>query len=286
MEMRKNLSLLAVLAHPDDETFGMGGTLARYAKEGVDVFLICATRGEVGEMDEEFLRGFNSIAERREYELRCAAKSLGIKEVIFLDYRDSGMVGSVHNDHPDSLFSANLEQVAEDVVQNIRRLQPSVVITFDPIGGYRHPDHIKIHEATIKAFKLASDPSYQDQLNQPPFQIKKLYYHSIPKDFLRWTVRIIKIIGKDPRKFGKNKDIDLVSIAEVHFPTHAIIHYGNVVNLRNEASACHSSQGGSRASGGLMGWLQRILGSRDRFMRAYPDPLPGEKIERDLFQGI
>jgi LmbE family N-acetylglucosaminyl deacetylase len=286
MEMRKNLSLLAVLAHPDDETFGMGGTLARYAKEGVDVFLICATRGEVGEMDEEFLRGFNSIAERREYELRCAAKSLGIKEVIFLDYRDSGMVGSVHNDHPDSLFSANLEQVAEDVVQNIRRLQPSVVITFDPIGGYRHPDHIKIHEATIKAFKLASDPSYQDQLNQPPFQIKKLYYHSIPKDFLRWTVRIIKIIGKDPRKFGKNKDIDLVSIAEVHFPTHAIIHYGNVVNLRNEASACHSSQGGSRASGGLMGWLQRILGSKDRFMRAYPDPLPGEKIERDLFQGI
>ncbi|MDO9085636.1 MAG: PIG-L deacetylase family protein [Anaerolineaceae bacterium] len=286
MEIEKKLSLLAVLAHPDDETFGMGGTLARYAKEGVDVYLICATRGEVGEMDEEFLRGFNSIAERREYELRCAAKSLGIKEVIFLKYRDSGMVGSVHNDHPDSLFSANLEQVAEEVVQNIRRLQPSVVITFDPIGGYRHPDHIKIHEATIKAFKLASDPSYQDQLNQPPFQIKKLYYHSIPKDFLRWTVRIIKIIGKDPRKFGKNKDIDLVSIAEVHFPTHAIIHYGNVVNLRNEASACHSSQGGSRASGGLMGWLQRILGSKDRFMRAYPDPLPGEKIERDLFQGI
>lgn len=286
MDEKKDLSLLAVLAHPDDETFGMGGTLARYANEGVDVYLICATRGEVGEMDEEYLRGFNSPAERREYELRCAAKNLGIKEVIFLNYRDSGMAGSQHNFHPDSLHSANLDKVAEEVVQIIRRIKPAVVITFDPIGGYRHPDHIKIHEATVLAFKLASNPSYQDDLNQAPFQVKKLYYHSIPKDFLKWTVRLLKLIGKNPRKFGKNKDIDLVLISEVHFPTHAIIHYGKVINLRNDASACHSSQGGSKVSGGLMGWLQRILGSKDRYMRAFPDPLPGEKIERDLFQGI
>ncbi len=286
MELNKNLSLMAVLAHPDDETFGMGGTLATYAYEGVDVYLVCATRGEVGEMDEEFLQGFNSPAERREYELRCAAKKLGIKEVVFLNYRDSGMAGSDHNHHPDSLFSANLEKVAEEVVQIIRRVQPDVVITFDPIGGYRHPDHIKIHEATVKAFKLSADPIYQDQLNQRPHQIKKMYFHSIPKDFLRWTVRLLRLVGKDPRKFGKNKDIDLVSIAEVHFPTHAIIHYAKVANRRNEASACHSSQGGSRMSGGLMGWLQRILGSKDRFMRAFPEPSPGEKIEKDLFQGI
>jgi len=286
MEKNKNLSLMAVLAHPDDETFGMGGTLAKYAFDGVDVYLICATRGEVGEMDEEFLKGFNSPAERREYELRCAATNLGIKEVIFLNYRDSGMAGSEHNQHPDSLFSANLEKVAEDVIQIIRRVQPDVVITFDPIGGYRHPDHIKIHEATVEAFKLSANPTYQDQLNQEPYQIKKFYYHSIPKDFLKWTVRLLRLIGKDPRKFGKNKDIDLVSIAEVHFPTHAIIHYAKVASLRDEASACHSSQGGSRVSGGLMGWLQRILGSKDRFMRAYPEPHLGEKIEKDLFQGI
>ena len=277
---------MAILAHPDDETFGMGGTLAKYANDGVEVYLICATRGEVGEMDEEFLKGFNSPAERREYELRCAAKNLGIKEVIFLNYRDSGMAGSEHNQHPDSLFSANLEKVAEEVVQIVRRVQPDVVITFDPIGGYRHPDHIKIHEATVEAFKLSANPTYQDQLNQQPYQIKKFYYHSIPKDFLKWTVRLLRLIGKDPRKFGKNKDIDLVSIAEVHFPTHAIIHYAKVARLRDEASACHSSQGGSRVSGGLMGWLQRILGSKDRFMRAYPEPHQGEKIEKDLFQGI
>lgn len=286
MENTRNLSLMAVLAHPDDETFGMGGTLAQYAHEGVDVYLVCATRGEVGEMEAEYLQGFNSPAERREYELRCAAKNLGIKEVIFLNYRDSGMTGSEHNNHPDSLYSAKLEKVTEEVVQIIRRVRPTVVITFDPIGGYRHPDHIKIHEATVEAFKLASDPAYQDQLNQQAYQIKKFYFHSIPKNFLKWTVRLLRLVGKDPRKFGKNQDIDLVSIAEVNFPTHAIIHYGKVANLRNEASACHSSQGGSRMSGGLMGWLQRILGSKDRFMRAYPEPLPGEKMERDLFQGI
>ena len=100
------------------------------------------------------------------------------------------------------------------------------------------------------------------------------------------TVTIWRLIGKDPRKFGKNKDIDLLSIAEVSYPTHAIIQYGKYATLRNEASACHASQGGSRTSGGLMGWLQRILGSKDRFMKAFPEPKPGEEIEKDLFAGI
>jgi len=284
--MEKRFKLLAVLAHPDDETFGMGGTLAKYAHENVDVFLICATRGEVGEMDQSFLEGFNSPAERREYELRCAAKNLGIREVIFLNYRDSGMVGSEHNNNPHSLFAADLAKVSEEIVQNFRKLKPDVVITFDPIGGYRHPDHIKVHEATLQAFKLAADPEYKDQANQSPFQVKKLYFHSIPKNFIRMTVTLWRILGKDPRKFGKNQDIDLLSIAEVNFPTHAIIKFGKYSGIRNEASACHSSQGGSRTSGGLMGWLQRILGSKDRFMRAYPEPLPGEKLEYDLFQGL
>ncbi len=284
--MEKRKKLLAVLAHPDDETFGMGGTLAKYAHEDVDVFLICATRGEVGEMDPTFLDGFNSPAERREYELRCAAENLGIKEVIFLNYRDSGMEGSDNNKHPDSLYAADLAKVSDEIVQNIRKIQPDVVLTFDSIGGYRHPDHIKVYEATVQAVKLSADLEYVDGKNQNPYQVKKLYFHSIPKNFLRMSVAFLRLIGKDPRKFGKNQDIDLVSVAEVHFPTHAIINYGKYSALRNEASACHSSQGGSRTSGGLLGWLQRILGSRDRFMRAYPKPLPGEKMEHDLFEGL
>jgi len=95
-----------VLAHPDDETFGMGGTLALYASQGVEVHLVCATRGEVGEMDPKLLEGFASIAERRESELCCAADMLGLKAVHFLDYRDSGMPGSPDNTHPMALAAS------------------------------------------------------------------------------------------------------------------------------------------------------------------------------------
>ena len=154
--------ILSVLAHPDDETFGMGGTLAYYAKKGVDVYLICATRGEVGGMDPELLKGHASIGEVREEELRCAAEVLGLKDVYFLDYRDSGMPGSVDNTHPQALAAAPIEEVAKKVALFIRKLKPQVVLTFDPIGGYRHPDHIAIQLATVEAFKLASDPGFVD----------------------------------------------------------------------------------------------------------------------------
>ena len=144
--------LLAVLAHPDDETFGTGGTLALYARRGVKVFLICATRGEVGEVDEEYMKGFKSIADRRVDELRCAAGLLGLTEVIFLDYRDSGMEGSPDNRHPEALTAQPVEAVAKTVAELIQKIRPQVLITFDPIGGYRHPDHIAIHKATVRAF--------------------------------------------------------------------------------------------------------------------------------------
>ena len=112
-QIKHNFTLLSVLAHPDDESFGMGGTLAHYARQGVAVHLVCATRGEVGDVDPQYLRGFNSVAERREHELRCAAEKLGLTSVHFLDYRDSGMPGSDDNHHPRALASAPIEDVAQ-----------------------------------------------------------------------------------------------------------------------------------------------------------------------------
>ena len=97
------------------------------------------------------LEGYASVAELRENELRCAAQTLGLTKVFFLDYRDSGMPGSIDNTHPLALFAADIEKVTADVVRCIRMLRPQVVITFDPIGGYRHPDHIAIQKATEKA---------------------------------------------------------------------------------------------------------------------------------------
>ena len=105
-------TILAVLAHPDDESFGLGGTLALYASKGYDTYYICATRGEVGTVDEEHLKGFKDIAELRTDELRRAAKILGLKDVFFLGYRDSGMPGMEDNKHPDAQINHSLDEVA------------------------------------------------------------------------------------------------------------------------------------------------------------------------------
>jgi LmbE family N-acetylglucosaminyl deacetylase len=279
--------LLAVLAHPDDETFGIGGTLAKYAHEDTDVYLICATKGEVGEMDEQFMQGFSDPADRRECELRCAAKKLGIKEVIFLNYRDSGMPGSVHNQNPLSLWATPVEEIAAKIVAEIKKIEPQVIITFDPIGGYHHPDHIRIHEATKLAFQYFYDDSQALQVNQGSvYRPQKLYYQTIPRGFLKVTVRLLRFFGKDPKKYGKNQDIDLQAIAEVNFPIHAEINYFKYAGLRGEASACHSSQGGSKLGGGILGWLRALFGSKELFMRAYPQPKVDEHKELDLFAGI
>jgi N-acetyl-1-D-myo-inositol-2-amino-2-deoxy-alpha-D-glucopyranoside deacetylase len=275
--------LLAVLAHPDDETFGMGGTLAYYARQGVSTHLVCATRGEVGEMDEDCLDGFASVAERRESELRCAAEILGLESVHFLGYRDSGMPGSIDNSHPQALAAQPVEKVAADIVQYIRQLRPQVVVTFDPIGGYRHPDHIAIHQATVKAFYAAGDP-YIFPNGLMPYAPAKLYFQTISRTFLRMGVRVLKLFGKDPRKFGRNADIDLVSIAEVSFPTHAAIDYRSVSKIRDQASACHASQGGQQMTRGIQGWL-RVFSAKETYMRAFPPPVPGV-IETDFFEGL
>jgi len=276
--------LLAVLAHPDDETFGMGGTLALYAQQGAAVHLICATRGEVGMVDPEYMQGYDSIAERREHELRCAAQTLGLAGVHFLDYRDSGMPGTEDNHHPRALAAAPLDEVAAKIVGYIRRLRPKVVLTFDPIGGYRHPDHIAIHEATLRAFALASDESF-DADGLPPYQPQKLYFYTISRRFLRLAVRILPLFGKNPHKWGRNEDVDLASLAMEDFPIHAAIDISGVQELKVEASRCHESQGGLTTTRGLMGWILRRGDQKERFMRAYPSPEPGV-VESDLFTGI
>lgn len=277
--------LLSVLAHPDDESFGMGGTLALYAERGVEVHLICATRGEVGEVAPEYLQDYPSIAELREAELRCAAAHLGLTGLYFLDYRDSGMPGMPSNEHPQALIAAPLEEVAAKVARYIRELRPQVVLTFDPIGGYRHPDHIHIQQATKMAFRLAADPDFKT--DQPAHQANKLYFHTISRRFLRVAVRLMRLVGKDPSRWGKNEDIDLTSLAIEDFPVHARIRYQRVEKRKQAASACHASQGGGGLASGFLSWIFRLFAGRaeDTFMRAYPIE-PPQKVEKDLFSGL
>ena len=277
--------LLVVLAHPDDESFGMGGTIAFYAQQGVDVYLICATRGEAGDVDDEYLEGYTSIADMRTAELHCAAKTLGIKQFFFLDYRDSGMQDSPANHHPEALVNAEVDEVAAAIVHHIRKIQPQVVLTFDPVGGYKHPDHIAIHRATVRAFEMASSPDFED--GQHPWKVQKVYFHIMPKRMIKFMIRLLTILGKDPHHFGRNSDIDLVSIIEnSNFPVHLRINIRSVRKIKDAAGKCHASQimdMDSRPN--PVRWFLRLIGDYEEFMRYYP-PADSQLHEVDMFQGV
>lgn len=276
-------TILAVLAHPDDESFGLGGTLALYARRGYNTYLICATRGEVGTVDAEHLNGFKDIAELRSAELKRAAQILGLKEVFFLDYRDSGMPGTEDNKHPNAQINHSVEEVAGKVVKYIRELKPDVVLTFDPIGGYMHPDHIHIHKATVLAFEKADDGSFHPEAGSP-FKPRLLYYQVFPRSFLKWMTRLMPLFGKDPTQWGRNGDINLRELAEVEFPVHVRVDIRSVAEIKGQAGAQHASQGGVGMRRGLMGFVTRVFGEKEDYMRAYPPVEDGRyKIARDLF---
>lgn len=273
--------ILAVLAHPDDESFGLGGTLALYAGRGVETYYACATRGEAGSADEEHLKGYKDIAEMRTDELMRAAKELGLKEVIFLGYRDSGMPGMEANRHLNALINHPVEEVAGRIVKHIRAIKPDIVITFDPIGGYRHPDHIHIHKATVFAFANADNASFYPEAGEP-FKPRALYYHIFPSGFLKWAVRILPLFGKDPRKWGRNGDIDLTDLI-VDFPVHVRLNIRPVAEIKRRAGAQHASQGGIAMRRGMMGFITKVFGEREDYMRAFPPVMEGFKRRRDLF---
>lgn len=282
--MTDTKTILAVLAHPDDESFGLGGTLALYARKGYDAYLVCATRGEAGSMDEEHLRGFKDTAELRADELMRAARILGLKEVFFLGYRDSGMNGSEDNKHPDAQVNHPIEEVAGRVVKYIRKLKPDIVLTFDPIGGYKHPDHIHIQRATTLAFEKAGDASFHPEAG-PAFEPRALYYHVFPSWFLKWATRLMPLFGKDPRKWGRNGDIDLTDLI-ADFPVHVSVDIRPVAEIKRQAGEQHASQGGIAMRRGWMGIATKLFGEREDYMRAYP-PVNGPFTrKRDLFDGL
>lgn len=275
--------ILSVLAHPDDEAFGMGGTLALYAMQGVEVYLACATLGEAGDIPPDFLQSSSSSAALRESELDCSANVLALKQVFKLGFRDSGMEGSPDNHHPDALVARPMEEVVERIAAVMRQVRPQVVLTFDPVGGYFHPDHIRVHQATVLAF----DRVRQELKATDPQALSRLYYHTMPKSSAKIAVFWMRLLGKDPRKIGRNKDIDLVQIASQSFPVHVTINYRQVLEQREQAAACHASQGGGKKPFGLSAWLMRILSRPvDRFMQGFPEPMPNHRMQNDLFWGM
>ena len=279
-------TLVFVGAHPDDETFAVGGTLAQYVASGVKTYYVCATRGEAGSADAAKLKGFASMGDMRWAELECAAAVLGLAGVIHLGYRDSGMPGWEDNRHPQAFVMAPVEESAGRIVRIIREIKPQVVITHDPIGGYRHPDHIAAHNATVKAFYAAGEPAQYPEAG-PAFQPQKLYFHIFPRKMLKTVVKLLPLLGLDPHKFGRNKDIDLAGLVEVEFAENAVIKLTEQsMRTREKARACHASQGGDRAPQSRL-WriANKFMSQHDSYMRDYPAPDKKRK-EHDLFEGV
>ena len=275
-------TLLAVLAHPDDESFGLGGTLALYAQKGYDVYYVCATRGEAGDVEPKYMEGFKDIAGMRTAELMKAAQALGLKEVFLLGYRDSGMPGMEANRHPDAQINAPVEEVAGRVVQYIRKLKPDVVLTFDPIGGYKHPDHIHIHKATVLAFENSDQAAFHPEAGDP-FKPRALYFQVFPKGLLKFATRLMPLFGKDPTKFGRNGDINIKELAEVSFPIHARLNVRSVSAAKQKAGEAHASQGGMQMRRGLMGFVTKLFGENEDYMQAFPPVGETFKRKTDLF---
>jgi LmbE family N-acetylglucosaminyl deacetylase len=168
-----SLKLLAVFAHPDDESMGMGGTLAKYSAEGVETHLVCATRGERGwPGPEDQNPGLSVLGETRAVELENAVKELGMQGLYFLDYIDGDVDQAQHT------------QAVGKIVSHIRRIKPQVVVTFPPDGNYGHPDHIAVGQLTSAAIVCAADSSYRDGEGRPAHSVIKLYYMVDAENFI------------------------------------------------------------------------------------------------------
>lgn len=268
--MIDTLKLLCVLAHPDDESLGMGGSLAKYAAEGVETYLVTATRGERGWLGRpEDYPGAQAFGRLREAELRAAAQVLGLQEVVFLDYPDG------------ELDQAEPAEAIGRIVKHIRRIKPQVVVTFDPHGAYGHPDHIAISQFTTATIVAAADPTYFVDGSPKPHRVSKLYYLvATPEKLAAYQAvfgdLVMHIDGCERRAVGWEPwaittDLD----------TRA---YGSQIW---QAVACHRSQlPATQTLAVLVEEHGQKLWRTETYYRSFSLVNGGRKLEDDLFAGL
>ncbi len=228
---------LLVHAHPDDETINNGATMALYAAMGAQVTLITCTRGEEGEiLTPELIHlassATDALGDHRETELANAMKALGITDFRFLaqgecKYRDSGMMGTEVNNRPDVFWQADLEEAADHLVKVIEEIQPHILITYDEIGGYGHPDHIQAHRVAMRASEKSE------------WQIQKIYWNTMPKSVLAESMAKMKELGSD--FFGADNVDDLPFAKDDSFVT-TLIDGNSYVEAKMAAMKAHHTQ--------------------------------------------
>ena len=263
--------LLVSFAHPDDESMGMGGTLAKYAAQGVETYCLCASRGERGWFGpEEQNPGPEKLGQIRTQEMESAVRELGMAGLEFLDYID----GEVDQADPAEIIGK--------IVVHIRSIRPQVVVTFPPDGNYGHPDHIAIGQFTAAAIVCAADASYEDAERLPAYRVQKLYYMVDSENFINLVA---------PYMEDMSFPVDDQVRGEVPWKEWMVttrIEMAEYCPTAWRAIQCHQSQ---LPSLGALAEMHEdaaaaVLAMQGTFYRAFSLVNGGRKLETDLFEGI
>jgi len=260
------LKLMAVLAHPDDESLGIGGTLAKYASEGIETYLVTATRGERGRFGENGEMPPPGVVGRvREAELREAANVLNVREVSFLDYNDG------------NLDRANVSEAVTKIADHIRRVKPQVVITFGPEGAYGHPDHIAISQFATAAVVIAASEDGSSQQHR----VSKLYY-------IEWSRQKWEAYQTALRDLTSN--VDGIKRKSSPWPDWALttaIDTSQVYATVWKAVSCHKTQMSIYKNlEHLPDEKHKAIWGTQEFYRAFSLVNGGRARESDLFEGL
>ncbi|MHC9565437.1 mycothiol conjugate amidase Mca [Corynebacterium diphtheriae] len=237
--------LLAIHAHPDDESSKGAATMAKYVAEGHEVMVVTCTGGELGDvlnpsLDKAAVEG--RIAEVRREEMAQAVKELGVQHR-WLGYHDSGFPeGEPHPPVPPGSFALeDSDEVAAKIVEIIREFRPYVIVTYDENGGYPHPDHLKVHEVSMLAWDLAGDPDYRLDLGQPWAPLKLYYTHGFIRQRMEMFHNLLVEQGK-PSPYEGILDRWLEHRADIMARVTTQVYAADYFDRRDAALKAHATQ--------------------------------------------
>jgi N-acetyl-1-D-myo-inositol-2-amino-2-deoxy-alpha-D-glucopyranoside deacetylase len=287
--------ILLVHAHPDDEVINSGITMAKYATEGAHVTLVTCTLGEEGEILVPGLTYLASdqddaLGPHRITELAAAMAALGVTDSRFLGgpgrYRDSGMMGAPQNERPTCFWQADVDEAAAALVGVLREVRPQVLVTYDEIGGYGHPDHIQAHRVSMRGAELAADASFRPELGEA-WTVAKIYWYAMPFSFLQAGIDAMRAAGDTEFFNGAEKAEDLGMGVPDELIT-ARVEAEEYIEAKMAAMRAHATQ---IAVDGPFFALSNNLGQKIwgveffRLMGGTIQPVPGQ-VESDLFAGL
>lgn len=273
--------LMAIFAHPDDETFGVAGTMFRAVNRGYPVAVVSATRGEAGEIADPALATRENLGQVRERELRAACAAVGVSDVSFLDYIDG------------QLAAADPTEATGRVVRVIRRFRPDVVVTFAANGLYGHPDHMAIHRLVVAAIPLAAESAaYPEQFaaGLEPHRVAKVYFQGAPREELQKIRAQAQARGEDFIPGGNAATIPVedmgtpwaqittrVTLTDAEFRAKVLAMRAHATQLAPTSPFAQADESAVRAFAGTEFFE---LVPPPLSLRAYPTP------EEDLFAGL